>query len=167
MRLPANFKSRSQSCWAEGPASQYWNKVAKHMLNQRPSQPFYPNDQPFLAKISQLMISSQHVTVSSQETIISKCMKPINNSKQPTSNSLCFTFLCETLLYQKETILFFLYKFSDQLCQCIPIFSKYEILKQQIGQKNFTANFTKKNLAASQKIFFLPLGWVVNCDYIA
>ena len=71
---------------------------------------------------------------------------------------LCFTFLSETLLYQKETILFFLHKFNDQLCQCIPTFSEYEILKQQIGQKNFAANFTKKNLAASQKIFFLPMG---------
>ena len=60
-------------------------------------------------------------------------------------------------LYQKETILFFLHKFNDQLCQCIPTFSEYEILKQQIGQKKFAANFTKKNLAASQKIFFLPL----------
>ena len=74
-----------------------------------------------------------------------------------TEYFLCFTFLCETLLYQKETILFFLHKFNDQLCQCIPTFSEYEILKQQIGQKNFAANFTKKNLVASQKIFFLPL----------
>ena len=141
------------------------------MLNQRPSQPFYSNEQPFLAKTSQLMISSQHVTVSSQETIISKCMKPINNSKQPTSNSQEPTgngtqpisnfkqHKSYSLGPKSNSIRNILINSNsnDQLCQCIPTFSEYKILKQQIGQKNFAANFTKKNLAASQKIFFLPL----------
>ena len=117
------------------------------MLNQRPSQPFYPNEQPFLAKTSQLMISSQHVTVSSQETIISKCMKPMNNSKQPTSNS------------QEPT---------GNGTQPISNFEQHKSYSlgpksNSIGNitanwaKKFAANFTKKNLAASQKIFFLPL----------
>ena len=53
---------------------------------------------------------------------------------------------------------------NDQLCQCIPTFSEYKILKQQIGPKNFAANFPEKNLAASQKIFFLPLviSWLLG-----
>ena len=57
-------------------------------------------------------------------------MKPIESSKQPTSNS------------QQPT------QNGTQ-----PISNL-----EQIGLNKFTANFTQKSLAATQKIFFLSLG---------
>ena len=64
-------------------------------------------------------------------------MKPIKSSKQPISNS------------QQPT---------QNGTQPISNFKRHNINSlEQIGLNKFTANFTQKSLAASQKIFFLSL----------
>ena len=64
-------------------------------------------------------------------------MKPIKSSKQPTSNSQ------QPTQNGTQPISNFKRHISNSL--------------EQIGLNKFTANFTQKSLAASQKIFFLSL----------
>ena len=77
------------------------------------------------------------MTVSSKETIISKYTKPIYSCKEPTSNSQ------QPTQNGTQPISNFKRPISNSL--------------EQIGLNKFTANFTQKSLAASQKIFFLSL----------
>ena len=69
-------------------------------------------------------------------------MKPIESSKQPTSNSQ------QPTQNGTQPISNFKRHISNSL--------------EQIGLNKFTANFTQKSLAASQKIFFLSLLYAIG-----
>ena len=80
---------------------------------------------------------NQYIIIRSQESVIDKIMKPIESSKQPTSNSQ------QPTQNGTQPISNFKRNISNSL--------------EQIGLNKFTANFTQKSLAASQKYFFLSL----------